>query len=179
MLKEPIRRVRFLTHEEAHRLLAQLPEQLVDMAAFSLATQLRAANVTGPQWTQVDLSRKLAWVHPDQAKARKAIAVPLNADAIALVQKQIGKHQTRVFSFHGKSITQVSTKACYTRSSERESLTSAGTICDIRGRAGTCRTARFFSRCRSSADGRARRWCGDTRISPRIISRRLPKFCVA
>lgn len=113
MLKEPVRRVRFLTHEEAHRLLAELPEHLADMAAFSLATGLRAANVTGLQWTQVDLTRKLAWVHPDQAKARKAIAVPLNAHAIALVQKQIGKRQTHVFSFHAKPITQVSTKAWY------------------------------------------------------------------
>jgi integrase len=113
MLKEPIRRIRFLTHEEARRLLAELPEHLADMAAFSLATGLRAANVTGLQWTQIDLTRKLAWIHPDQAKARKAIAVPLNADAIALVQKQLGKHRTHVFSFHGQPITQVSTKAWY------------------------------------------------------------------
>ena len=43
---------------------------------------LRRANVTGLQWTQVDLVRRLAWMHPDQAKARKAIAVPLNAEAV-------------------------------------------------------------------------------------------------
>jgi hypothetical protein len=29
----------------------------------------------------------LAWVHPDQAKARKAIPVPLNAEAVSLVRK--------------------------------------------------------------------------------------------
>ena len=44
------------------------------MATFTLATGLRAANVTGLTWEQVDLARKLAWIHPDQAKARKAIA---------------------------------------------------------------------------------------------------------
>ena len=55
---------------EAERLLAELPEHLVDMAAFSLATGLRAANVTGLQWQQVALTRQLAWIHPDQAKAR-------------------------------------------------------------------------------------------------------------
>lgn len=113
MLKEPTRRIRFLTREEAQTLLAVLPEHLADMAAFSLATGLRAANVTGLQWTQVDLARRLAWVHPDQAKARRAIAVPLNAAALALVQKQIGKHASHVFSYHGKPITQVSTKAWY------------------------------------------------------------------
>jgi len=85
MLKEPTRRIRFLTREEAQRLLAELPEHLADLAAFSLATGLRASNVTGLQWLQVDLARRLAWVHPDQTKARKAIPVPLNAEAVLLV----------------------------------------------------------------------------------------------
>ena len=113
MLKEPTRRIRFLTREEAPRLLAALPEHLADMAAFSLATGLRASNVTGLQWTQVDLVRRLAWVHADQAKARRAIPVPLNAEAVLLVRKQLGKHGTHVFSYRGMSITQVSTKAWY------------------------------------------------------------------
>jgi len=113
MLKEPIRRIRFLTRAEARRLLAELPAHLADMAAFSLATGLRAANVTGLEWSQIDEERKFAWVHPDQAKARKAIAVPLNAEALSLVLKQKGTHATHVFSFRGKPITQVSTKAWY------------------------------------------------------------------
>lgn len=113
LLKEPTRRIRFLTRAEAQRLLAALPEHLADMAAFSLATGLRRANVTGLQWSQVDLVRRIAWVHPDQAKARKAIAVPLNAEAVVLIRKRLGKHPTHVFSFRGKPITQVSTKAWY------------------------------------------------------------------
>lgn len=113
MLKEPTRRIRFLTREEAQTLLAALPEHLADMAAFSLATGLRASNVTGLQWSQVDLARRLAWIHPDQAKARRAIPVPLNAEAGALVSKQVGKHQTHVFSYRGRSVVQVSTKAWY------------------------------------------------------------------
>ena len=113
MLKEPTRRIRFLTRGEAQRLLAALPEHLADMAAFSLATGLRRANVTGLQWSQVDLVRRTAWVHPDQAKARKAIAVPLNAEAVVLVRKQLGRHPTHVFSFKGRPIVQVSTKAWY------------------------------------------------------------------
>jgi hypothetical protein len=113
MLKEPTRRIRFLTRDEAQHVLAELPDHLADMAAFSLATGLRAFNVTGLQWTEVDLTRRLAWVHPDQAKARKAIPVPLNAEAVSLVRKQLGKHLTHVFSFRGKPSTQVSTKAWY------------------------------------------------------------------
>jgi len=113
MLREPTRRIRSLTHEEAERLLAELPEHQADMAAFSLATGLRAANVTGLQWQQVDLKRQLACVHPDQAKARRAIAVPLNGEAMALLRQQAGKHPTYVFSYKGAPITQVSTKAWY------------------------------------------------------------------
>jgi integrase len=113
MLKEPTRRIRFLTHEEARRLLTLLPPHLSDMAAFTLATGLRAANVTGLQWTQVDLVKRLAWVHADQAKARKALPVPLNAEAVLLIRKWLGKHPTHVFSFRGSPIRQVSTKVWY------------------------------------------------------------------
>src|SRR5262249_15570179 len=113
MLKEPKRRVRYLTHEEAQKLLAALPSHLKDMAALTLETGLRRANVTGLQWTQVDLKHRRAWIHPDQAKARKAIAVPLNSNAVAIITKRIEIHPTHVFSFKGKPITQVSTKAWY------------------------------------------------------------------
>jgi integrase len=65
------------------------------------------------QLAQLDLVRRLAWIHPDQAKARKAIAVPLNAEAVLILRRQVGEHPTRVFSFRGKPIRQVSTKAWY------------------------------------------------------------------
>lgn len=113
MLPQPTRWIRFLTRDEAQRLLAALPEHMGDMAAFTLATGLRASNVTGLQWSQVDLARRLAWIHPDQAKARKAIPVPLNAEAAALISKQVGKQRTHVFSFRGRPIVQLSTKAWY------------------------------------------------------------------
>ena len=83
------------------------------MASFTLATGLRAANVTGLTWDQVNLSRKLAWIHPDQAKARKAIAVPLTDTAVEVVRAQKAKHPTRVFTYEGEPIRQVSTKAWY------------------------------------------------------------------
>ena len=111
MLSEPTRRVRWITREEAERLLATLPAHLRAMAKFSLETGLRKSNVTGLMWSQVDLMRRCAWIHPDQAKARKAIAVPLSAAAVIVLREQIGKHPERVFTFRGKPITQVNTKA--------------------------------------------------------------------
>ncbi len=90
-VREPIRRIRYLTDEEVRTLLEELPEHLADMAEFSLATGLRRASVTRLLWSQVDLERGRAWVHPDEAKA-KAIPVPLNDDAVRVVRKQVGKH---------------------------------------------------------------------------------------
>lgn len=113
MLKEPTRRIRFITKEEAKRLLAELPEHLADMAAFSLATGLRRANVTGLQWEQVDLDQARAWIHPDQAKARRAIGVPLNGQALQILHKRRGRHATHVFTYRGQPIVQVSTKGWY------------------------------------------------------------------
>jgi integrase len=111
MLPEPTKRVRWLTRNEADRLIAELPPHLADMVCFSLETGLRRSNVTGLQWSQVDLVRRMAWIHPDQAKARKAIPVPLSSAAVAVLRKQIGKHQANVFSFRGKPVHQVNTKA--------------------------------------------------------------------
>jgi integrase len=69
------------------------------MATFALATGLRAANITGLTWEQVDLPRKQAWVHPDQAKARRAIPVPFNEAALEVVTRQQGKHPVHVFTY--------------------------------------------------------------------------------
>lgn len=111
MLPEPKRRVRWLTRDEADGLIGELPEHLKAMVRFSLETGLRRSNVTGLEWSQVDLARRTAWIHPDQAKARKAIAVPLSAAAVEVLRDQIGKHPTYVFSFRGKPVRQVNTKA--------------------------------------------------------------------
>jgi integrase len=94
---EPKGRIRWLTREEAILLITELPNHLSDMAAFTLATGLRSSNVTGLCWTDVDLERGHAFVHPDQSKSNKAISVPLNPDAIAIIKKQIGKHPEFVF----------------------------------------------------------------------------------
>ena len=104
ILPEPKRRVRWLTHAEAERLIAELPEHLAAMVRLSLETGLRQANVAGLQWSQVDLVRRCAWIHPDQAKARKAIAVPLSNAAVLVLRERIGKHLTHVFSFRDKPI---------------------------------------------------------------------------
>ncbi len=111
LLPEPKRRVRWLTHEEAGALIKELPEHLAEMVRFALATGLRQANVTGLEWSQVDMERCIAWIHPDQAKARKPISVPLSEKAMQVLRRQQGKHPTKVFTYLGKPVREVNTKA--------------------------------------------------------------------
>lgn len=111
MLKEDNRRIRWITTEEAEKLIHNLPSHLADMAAFSLATGLRMSNITGLEWKDLDLVKRHAWIHPDQAKARKAIPVPLNSDAVAIMRRQLGKHNQYVFVYKGNPISDCNTKA--------------------------------------------------------------------
>jgi integrase len=100
-----------LSREEADRLLAELPAHLADMMRFSLATGLRESNVTGLRWDQVDLGRRVAWIHADEAKAGTAIGVPLNRDALLVLRSWVGKHPERVFTFKGKPVAKAGATA--------------------------------------------------------------------
>lgn len=110
-LKEENKRIRWITKIEAAHLIQNLPSHLADMATFALATGLRMSNITGLEWCDVDLVRKHALIHPDQAKTKKAIPVPLNSEAVDVIRKQIGKHMKYVFVYRGKPISKCNTKA--------------------------------------------------------------------
>ena len=111
MLREPRKRIRWLTREEADRLIECLPIHLKATARFSLATGLRQANVTGLQWTEVDLDRRVAWVHPDQSKTGMPIGVPLNSEAVIVLREQMGRHKKFCFTYKRKPILKCNTKA--------------------------------------------------------------------
>ena len=111
LYKEPKRRIRWIAPEQVQILLNELPEHLVDLVKFSLSTGLRKRNVTDLEWSQVDLQRNVAWIHADQAKARKSIHISLNVTAMGVLRKQVGKHSLRVFTYQGKPIIQVNTRA--------------------------------------------------------------------
>lgn len=111
LLPEPKQRIRWLTQDEADRLIAELPPHLAAMTRFTLATGLRESNVITLEWDQIDLEQRRAWVHADQAKGRRAIAVPLNAQAMVVLREQQGQHPTRVFTYEGKPVTRANNHA--------------------------------------------------------------------
>ncbi|MBL1142609.1 MAG: site-specific integrase [Proteobacteria bacterium] len=105
------KRIRWIKPFEAERLISFLPDHQAVMARFALATGLRQRNVCRLEWSQIDLQRKVAWIHPDQAKARKAIGVPLNTSALEVLRQLIGQHDQYVFTYKGNVVWQVNTKA--------------------------------------------------------------------
>ena len=110
---EPRGRLEWLTRDEACALCCRLPLHLGAMALLTLATGLRRANVTALEWSQIDLSRRVAWIHPDQAKSGQPLAVPLNADAMAVLELQRGEHFRWVFTYRARPVRETGTKAWY------------------------------------------------------------------
>ena len=104
LYREPKRRVRWITPEQAITLLAELQEHQRDMVLFALATGLRQGNVTGLRWSQVDLTRRTAWVHGEDVKNGDDLHISLNNLAMDVLQRQRGKHNEYVFTYRGKPI---------------------------------------------------------------------------
>jgi integrase len=116
-LHEPTKRIRWLIREEAERLLKELPEHLQAMTRFTLATGLRESNVTGLQWEQIDMKRFSAWINADESKSGKAIALPLNGQAMEVLKEReqlratVSKHIKNVFTYQGKPVTRANNHA--------------------------------------------------------------------
>ncbi len=86
-LKEPEARVRWLTHEEAQRLIATAGKEakaqhhLPDFIRLALNTGCRANEMLGLEWSRVDMKQGLIFLEGMHTKAGKRRTVPLNRDA--------------------------------------------------------------------------------------------------
>jgi integrase len=99
---------RFLTRQQVEDLIAALPQHSAQMVRFAVATGLRRGNVTGLTWDRIDGG--FAYVPGSQSKGKRGIPVPLNADAMQVLEERRGIHPTHVFTFRGSPITQVATR---------------------------------------------------------------------
>jgi integrase len=111
MYKEGPGRERSITVEQAEALVRELPTHQREVVLFALATGLRQSNVVGLEWSRVNLEAAHAWIGANQSKNRKPIAVPLNATALTVLRRQIGKHPERVFTYAGRPLGWANTKA--------------------------------------------------------------------
>ena len=111
MLSEPQKRIRWLTHAEFEKLLDELPSHLSAMAKFSVTTGLRESNVINLRWSEIDMQKHCAWVHADEMKNARSLAIPLNKDAMRVITEQIGNHDIFVFTYNGKPVTRANNHA--------------------------------------------------------------------
>jgi integrase len=65
------------------------------------------------QWAQIDMQRRVAWIHADQMKGKRDLAVPLNEDALEVLRQWIGRHHRYAFLWRDKPIAKCSTRAWY------------------------------------------------------------------
>lgn len=113
LLTGEVERDRWLTREEADRLIRHCPPHLAALVRFALATGCRASEITGLEWNRVDLDRKTAWLN--KTKNGTPRGVPLNEDAIEVLKEQIGKNLTHCFTYEGEPIRwQISNTAWHT-----------------------------------------------------------------
>lgn len=108
--KENNHRTRWLTQKAAQILLNNLPPHYAKMALFTLATGLRKSNVLKLKWEDIELVKRHAWIHADQAKGNKAIAIPLNDDAMQILRQCKGEHPSYVFTYRKKPIQNICNK---------------------------------------------------------------------
>lgn len=111
---EPNGRVRWLTPDDANKLIALLPEHQRDITIFALATGLRHSNVVRMRWEVVDMRKKHAYVEAINSKSGKPIPVPLNRLAMEILNRRFNaenKHKEYVFTYQGRPIKRANTRA--------------------------------------------------------------------
>ncbi len=112
----PSGRTRWLTSEEWSRLRRALEAEsplLRQAAEFTLATGLRENNVLELEWSQVDLKRRVAWLHADQMKGGVPHGIPLNDAALAVLGERRGIHRRWVFGNPDYPLYKASNRAWY------------------------------------------------------------------
>ena len=107
MLPEPKRRIRFLTREEADKLLEVLPEHMRPIVRFALATGCRMSEILSLEWRRVDFDRRVAWLEPGTTKNGEGRGLPLNRDAVLALRSVSGAHPEWCFTYQGKRLIAV------------------------------------------------------------------------
>lgn len=98
-LKEPEGRVRWLSQDEAERLIeaarATRAPWLADFIQVCLYTGMRKSEVTGLTWDRVDLSRRLVLLETGTTKSGKRRSVPLHSAAAEALENRLAWRNER------------------------------------------------------------------------------------
>lgn len=114
-----------LDWSEQTRLFNELPIHLRDMALFKVNTGTREAEVCNLIWDWEvklpELGTSVFIIPSHRVKNRDDRLVVLNSEARGIIEKRRGTHPTHVFSYRGRPVTKMNTKA-WRRARDRVSL---------------------------------------------------------
>ena len=111
LFKEPKGRVRWIELQQVLTLLKELPLHQMLMTIFALAVGLRQSNVKRLNWGQIDMQACTMRVDADSTKGEDHIGVPLSKTAMDVLHQCWGQHPEYVFTYEGRPVTQVNTRA--------------------------------------------------------------------
>lgn len=100
--REPPGNGRWLTREEAARLVAVSPPHLQPVIRFALATGLRKSNILWLRWDHISVENRQMWVDREDAKGKRPIGLPLNKSALDALAECRGQHPDYVFAYRGE-----------------------------------------------------------------------------
>jgi integrase len=121
LLSGESQRDRWLTQAEADRLVLAAAPHLKALIRFALATGCRAREITGLEWDRVDLKRRTAWLN--QTKNGTPRGVPLNRDAVTVLEAQRGKHPVFCFTYRDAPIAWELTNSAWQHATKKASIT--------------------------------------------------------
>ncbi|KGQ44078.1 tyrosine-type recombinase/integrase [Gallibacterium anatis] len=102
---EPKKRVRWISQEEARRLINNLSKSqkgtqwMKDVVIFALMTGARKSEILSLTWDKVDLSHSIAIISGDIAKNGIERSIPLNKEAINLLRRKMLTRKSK-YIFH-------------------------------------------------------------------------------
>lgn len=104
-LREPEGRTRYLTPEEAQRLIAAAAKHIRPAIVLSLATGIRLANCVGLDWSMVDLRNRVITLRvKSRLPGGKVLTVPLSEAALVALANHRPREAGPVFTWRGRAI---------------------------------------------------------------------------
>ncbi|EJD6083645.1 site-specific integrase [Providencia rettgeri] len=121
-MKEPTVRVRWLEQQEAELLLSNINVKwMKDLVSIALLTGMRRNEILSLSWKSIDIERRIAHVTADNAKSKRARPVPLNDDAIRILEGIPRDHEL-VFSNNGEK-RRTHYRECYEKALDDSGIT--------------------------------------------------------
>lgn len=112
MLREDRIRERYLTKEEAARLIRELPEHMKLPVELALVTGFRESVIVQLRWGMVDVHRLIIHIPAKLMKTRKPLVVPITMQIGKKLDELRKKRESdRVFLYKGHPVTKFNTKA--------------------------------------------------------------------